>query len=443
MFLQRLYIKLFNNTYKYTSRLSKRTRDGVVFLCIAIFIAICFFGKFNLESNSTRTMIYGTISIIVMTVFSVKGEAQSIEWSRLIYYALFFFGTGIILVNLHHPVGAGYLIYALDLTIFYPALYFVWANRRDYDSLYSIVSLTILILGLTTFLYCFFLAATGNLGMDGFRVKGHKTSPNYLGMIGAVMVIAGLYLIFKEQHKRIIFALSSIGIGAGLSLIINAVSRTSMLTASASILEYFIFSIKKGKAEKRGTHLILLVLIAISVMVIGIKMDNLNQKMNSRNERATVDTTREKTIEKTEIENVSERILPTEKKHDYSSGRLKIWSIYLENISLFGQPFEKIEGELKATAVETRAHNNFLEYLFRCGILVGVLYVIYFIATCLKALSFLMKRERIEPEYVFVVMITSAYAINAMLEIATLPFTRVIPYIYFLSAAPLLCKQKK
>ena len=41
----------------------------------------------------------------------------------------------------------------------------------------------------------------------------------------------------------------------------------------------------------------------------------------------------------------------------------------------------------------------------------------------------------------FLVMVIGAYSIYAMLEISTLPFMRIIPYLFFMTIAPIFRKE--
>lgn len=443
--MQKLYIKFFNATRVLTSGISSKGKDAILFLCCAFLIYIYFFDRRNLDIEPVYIMAIGTAVTFIMVVFSVRDELHEVEWDRPCYYSLVLFGLLIAAVNLlHHPVGSGYMVLALDLALIYPALYFVWGNRRDYDSLYTILSAAALILGLAVFAYCFYMALTGTLYIRDGRVAAHKGSPNFLGFTGAVCAMAGSYLLLKFFRSRHTAIASAAGIGGGISLTLVSLSRTSMISAAICLITVFVFAAKRmirrkrntGRVFGRKTAVLMVIIMAVTAatLIAGLKMDNLNNSVSGRADRAGAEAVQN--AGESEAEVIKDRLLPTEKR-DYSSGRMKIWNIYIRNITAFGRPFETIEDELKS-ANETRAHNNFLEYSFRCGYISGLIYAVFFIITGLKGLKYLVDLKICDAGHAFSVMIIGSYAVNAMLEIAALPFIRVIPCIFFLTAAPLL-----
>lgn len=447
--MQKIYIRFFNATRILTSRIGNSGKTVILFLCCSFLLYIYFFVRRSLDTDPVHIMAIGTAVAILMAVFSVRDNLNEIEWDRRCYFSMVLFGAVIAVVNLlHHPVGSGYMFFALDLILVYPALYFVWGNRRDYDSLYTMLSVTILLMGLAVFAYCFYMASKGTLYIREGRVGAHKGHPNFLGFAGAVCVLADSYLLLKYFRARHIAIASAAGIGAGISLTLVTLSRTSMISAAICLITLCIFVIKRMIRRRRNPDrvlgrktaawMIVIIIVTAATAFAGLKMDNLNNSVSGSLNKGSAEAAQEKYRSETEVEVIKDRVLPTDKK-DYSSGRLKIWNIYYKNITALGRPFETIEDELKS-ANETRAHNNFLEYSFRGGYIAGLIYAVFFVATGLKGLKYLVDPKICDAGHAFSVMITGAYAVNAMLEIAALPFMRVIPCIFFLTASPLLVK---
>lgn len=138
------------------------------------------------------------------------------------------------------------------------------------------------------------------------------------------------------------------------------------------------------------------------------------------------------------LDTISERINAQDGINSYSSGRLVIWRIYAENITPLGMPLSNIQYKLSAVTLERRAHNNILEYCYRCGYLVGSLYVLFFISAAFIGLKMLFSGRYDRPKEAFLIMVIGAYSVYAMFEISTLPFMRVIPCLFFLTIAPIM-----
>ena len=193
-----------------------------------------------------------------------------------------------------------------------------------------------------------------------------------------------------------------------------------------------------------------MILTAAVTTYFGTQLDNIHY--NAVNAMNSVEETAEETAsesaspvqqessgESEELSTITERIDTSNGINSYSSGRINIWRIYLIYITPFGRPFSNIKGDLSSQS-EIRAHNNILEYFYRCGYVVGSLYVIFYIATAFIGLKMLFSGRYDRPGDAFLIMVIGAYSVYAMLEISTLPFMRVIPCLFFLTIAPVMKK---
>ena len=152
---------------------------------------------------------------------------------------------------------------------------------------------------------------------------------------------------------------------------------------------------------------------------------------NLSNEYITEEATEE------EVAPISSRLQGTEDIDSFSSRRTVIWRAYLPHMNALGndyREFKKMHPELK----ETRAHNNFIDYAFRCGIPVAAIYLIFYIAIGTKALLRIRTSKKQLSVWFLAITITGIYALYSMVEIATLAFIRVIPCLFFLTIAPLM-----
>lgn len=439
--MQKVYATIFNKVYRMTSGWSEGTRIVCLFFCCAFLVWQFFFGPDSLEGVEMGAK--GLIITLLMLVFSINGKMSPFKWNRAVYYPMILFGLGILIINQLHSVGEGFVLYGIDLIFVFPAFYYVWNCRGDHETLYRIISSVLLISGIISFCFCLILAFKGNLIVDGARVSGHKTNPNYLGMMGVVILISGLYLLFEYHEKKLLVITTSAGIGIGISYLIISVSRTSMIAAIVCILALLIFSLKRRRlgicSLRNKKMLALTVAVTIGIFItLGTNLNDINQSSLQENNQGV--ETEEQTSETDESEAVAERLGAEGKTADrFSSGRISIWKVYYDNITMLGKPITEIKDDLEGLT-ETRAHNNFLEYYYRCGYIVGTIYLLFFITMGISGLRYLFGKNYFRPKDLFVVMCIGTYAVFSMLEITMLPFIRIIPCIYFLTIAPIFKK---
>ena len=240
--MQKLYILLFNGIYRITGKIDERVRNAVVFLCCLLLTFIYFLWTGSLDASPGNIMIAGSAITAVLTVFSIKRPMVKVRKNYLPYYSMVLFGIGILLIGQLHKVGDGYVMYALDLIFLFPALYFVWSSRGDHDTLYKIIAAGILLAGIISFMYCFYLASKGELSIEYGRVAGFKRNANFLGMMGAAVMICSTYLLLLLNQNWLAVLLSSAGIGIGLTYSLISVSRAAMLTVLGCVIVGFVFS---------------------------------------------------------------------------------------------------------------------------------------------------------------------------------------------------------
>ena len=441
--MQKIYSFIFNTIYKFNSKVSERIRDVALVLCCAFLVWLYYFSPLSLDGGNIEVM--GSIAVALIIIFSINKEMGSIEWNKWVLYPMILFGIGMLMIGSIHPVGDGFVMYALDLIFLFPALYFVWNNRGDHEKLYSIMSTVLLMAGVISFIYCIILAGQGNLAMSGSRVSGHTINPNYLGMMGIGVLISSLYLVSISKSKLLIVTAASIGIGIGITYVIISVSRTSMIAALICVITFAVFLLKRRQGYKtrmkKDCVIILIAIISITaIFTVGIHLNDINS--SAAEKRGILIESSASQGQPSEAKSVSDRVDAGGKSADsFSSGRLSIWKVYAENIKWLGSPLSDIKEELQTTA-ETRAHNNFLEYYYRCGYIVDTLYLLFFTATGISGLALLIKKRYRSPEEAFAVMIIGTYSVFAMLEIAMLPFIRLIPCLFFLSISPIVKKHK-
>ena len=444
----------FNTVYKVTRRLSENIRNLVLFLCCFMLMWIYFFTGRNVMAGETQ--IYCSVITLVIILFSVNGQVERIEWNRLVYYPLVAFGIGIVLIGQLHSVGDGYLVYAIDLIAVFPALYYVYANTGSHDTLYKLLSMAIMLLGACSFVFCCYLAAKGMLPIVEGRVLGIRANANTFARLGVIILLSGIYLAWEYIDHRVMAVIFSSGIGIGLSYILLSISRTAFITAVMFFLILLVFAFKARddlvKDRDRLVTLVLLIAVSGLVLFAGLHLDDINSRVleKAMQDGAAVPTA--EVVEDVHLgiaevayaeddgqTDVVDRLNQAGDINAYSSGRIDIWKIYIQNFSLLGKPYSELEPIFGVEKI-FYAHNNIIDYIFRCGYIVGGIYVLFYIAQGITGLKILFSRKNASARDFFVVAVVGMYSLLAMLDVETLAFGGCFPCIYFLSIAPVVTK---
>jgi len=451
--IQKILITSGNYIYRLTKELSENVRNAGLLFCCFLLMDRFYFYIVPMHRTAGNLMVYGSLLISIMTVLSINLELKPVKVNRFAYYSMIIFGIGSLIIGFIHPVGDGYVMYALDLALLFPAFYFVWINRGDHETLFKTISFVIMTYSLIGFLICINLAFKGELYIENGRICGFKEDPNLFAMLGVLSVIAGIYLLMEYSDRLLYWILSPICVGIGTVFIVLPVSRTAILALGTDFLVFMIFAIKNRKSGGKPVpgmwkKLLLSFLLMLIVLIIGLSLDNWNLRvLEEKNKvQAEQSATREEAVSTEappvaaeETKSVSERWDTENGVNAFSSGRIDIWKVYIRNFSWLGGDLKSIEPELEGL-LETRAHNNIIDYLFRYGYIVGSFYIVFYISVGISGLIILFSKRYNRPRDCFLVMVIGTYSLNALIEIATLPFSRCIPCLFFLTLAPVMEK---
>lgn len=445
MFLEEICIKILAFFYKITGRIGENLRKLLIFSCV---FSLSLMFSFSPQSVwDGRRMIYGTVILILLTLFSADREIIPVSWHKG-ELLLELFAIGIINIAFVHPVGYDILVFAADILLPFPALYIIWINRDDIETLYSIISAAILISGIGCFLYSIYLLLNGENLMVAGRFAGVTKNPNYYGMVGLSVILASEFMLINKKTSRTALAGLSVCAGIGTAMVIKSVSRTSILSAIISFTTFSIFFIKTIKINEHTIggyirRIIAAALIIVAASTAGVFLQNIDPSSTIDDDKVSRSIAAVNTDMALFVQNpneseeqsytIKERFGVDTDINSYSSGRIEIWNRYISYLNMIGNDYPEMYN---------KAHNNALDYAFRCGIPVGLMYVLFYCFIVTSALTRLFGRRYNRTAYFWASTITLIYAIYSVVEISTLPFTRYIPCLFFLSFSPLVIEKK-
>ena len=502
MILQRVYIAVLNTIFKLTGLISEKVREALIFVCL---LYPAFIYSFAPRSSAIEeSMLIGAVILCLITVLSVNDKLKVIRWNYLTYIPLILFGAGILIISKLHFVGEGYTLFAMALIFLFPAFYLVWNNREDHETFYDLLALAFAVSGFACFVYNYYLAFHGGYEIwPSGREAGCTKNPNYLGMVGLTMAVACLYLLFRS--KKIYQAiLLSVLAGFGFSMIGGSISRTAIVSIILSSISFIVFAFKRSGKEFKGTGIRARSLpFVIAVLVIaaygGSYIDDVQVKAEaalaevqeteaegasfasggndssfiltseegsgkeyysdsakvsvsvisadysvSHQDASLVLTSGESDSEESDdLKEIGDRFIPGEDVNRYTNGRIGIWKMYISNLSLLGKDInDPVQPEDGSEPVKLdRAHNNILDYAYRVGI-VSLLYIWLYICIGIMALIHVIRKRSTRPWMFLFSAVVFSYAFYSLVEISDLPFTRCVPFLFFMVIGPVFARKK-
>lgn len=404
---------------------------------------------YQLVFSREMLMVTGTCLTIVIILVRIERKPDLSRMRKLPAALMMITGLGILAAFMHHYTGWAYLIMALDMMVVFPLLYVVETDRRDYRSIMYSFSLPIMLAPIYIFGLCIYKMAIGESLFMGDRYFGPIINPNPLSMIGTYGLMCSLY--FAHISRRTMARMISCGLsaGCGLAIILLGAARTSALVLAGCILIEIIFLIKWNRnpcssAEKgpdmsdhkrlRGTNAVIVFMLAASLLLIPVHYVRTTPGIQHPDYADSA-------AENERVVGALERFSRNGESLDtFSNGRLDIWRIYFEHLTIRGGEPDDIEREVCKTHHDPNAHNSYLTIAYTCGIPTGILYFLWILCMGVIGIRFVFGRRYILPEQCFAAMIIYSFALQSMLDVAVFPFWSLPVCMFSFCVAPVFEK---
>lgn len=439
--LQTIYIDIFNETFKLTGRINQNIREWIVKISIFLLMA----EYFVLTILTLRGIVdfyvidatkIGTFFLVIVCIFSVNAPLKHIKWNKWIVYPYFAAAVYMTLMSIDHFTGRCYQAYALQMLLVFPALYFIWGNRKDYTKYIDWIAKSLVIIGTVTTICTFIFAPISDATLLGAsdRYMGLTFNPNRLGTLTIMITAACLYLISKRDRLAIFYIVLS-GVNTGFTIMSG--SRTAILVVVFQLIAFAVILMRIDFIKAKIKTLVF-IMFSIAIIVVSVPLTDftLNQIGNPPTsiESTTVDdsTAHSDSINNVSSQKTSRFSAKGKSLDDFSSGRIEIWNWYLDRMHMRGNDCTNHEVIYGNGSVVHNAHNTFLEIPFRFGIPAGIFYALFMmgvIVVLIKAALIQGPRRYVT----FIVMASLAYFIEAMLDVMTLPFERGPVLLFYMS----------
>lgn len=477
--LQYVFLFVLNLIYKITGQIGTRVRH--IIIGISFFLMICFFfccyssELFKIDLSYTQKGYINMIPMGIIIIMSIDRPLKAIKWNHIISIPWFLCGVIFFVSCLAMDMSDGFMPMAICMLFLFPCFYLVWNNRGDYDTLFLLVAKALTASLIVFFIICILFAPINEHSIIAGRYRGPTGNPNHLGMISAAGVTCALYLIVKA--KRFVW-IPMLSCEMAVSLILLAESRTSLISIIAQLGIFLIFYLRYYLKENDKLRAVVKLLLVFCLIITCIPINRAilsnaiipvkepvtkivkqaakegktlarEKRQAKRAEKAkrSADINQEVTNledtangESEQLGTIGERInVEGADLNQLSSGRIAIWKAYLNEISWKGH------GPDYAIQDFDWAHNVFIEFGYRAGAAVGILYlwVAVYAGTYIFKCLFSKRRASGEMHYLFSALAIASFCITSMLERALFPLDREFIFLYFLAVTPLFYNGRK
>ena len=430
--LQEFYILIFNRIFKYTSRINEKIRDGIALACIIWLVASVFILPIltvrGVDLHTKDLTVMGNYALIVLCIFSIKEPLKKIHWNAKVTVPYLLTATYMVLMSIDHYTGECYGAYAVSMLLIFPALYFVWGNRRDYSIYYRWLSVSIGSIGCIILIAHFIFAPVSPETLLYGQYVGLSINPNRLGMVTIVINAAALYLLSFNNKLRWIWAVVS-GICIGITYL--TASRTAIIVIILQLLAWILVQCRFDfSCQRFKTILVIFISLVIIIGSCWSSQKVLKSGITSVSNLGVM-TVHDKNAQ--EEDNPAERFeVKGKSANEFSAGRIGIWNWYLERMHIRGNDCTNHKVVMYSGKVVHNAHNTILEIGFRYGIPSAVGYLI----TLVILMIVFFKAGVVAPgrRYVFLaIFIAIAYYVEAMFDVMTLPYERGLVLLFYLT----------
>lgn len=422
---QTIYKFCFNISFKATRHINEKIRNGIVIVCLFVLVSLYFVQnaknalQFYVFDTIDRSIV-GGIAILILCIFSVNAPLEKVKWNKWLMYTYYLAAIYMTLMSFHHSPGRGYKIFAILFLVAFPAIYFVWNNRKDYETYYNWFAKAIVVSGSITIVLTYLLRPINSDTIIDGRYVGLTSDAGMFGLSCVIITTATLYLIAKKS-KGLWFYLLITGIST--SFVWLGGTRTSIIIVFCQLVAWAIMFIRISPKETKK-KVVATIMITLCVVIIAVPV--ITSSLKLAGEYVSFSFAEEP-------ENPLDRFDRDDKNiDDFSSGRIFLWKYYLKELTWTGNDATNHKIITPSGQELHNAHNAYLEIAYRFGIPAGVFFLLFMLGVCVIMIKTIFSGRK---DYftIFFVLASIAYGIGSMLDAQTHPFTRGPVLIFYLA----------
>ena len=389
--------------------------------------------------------LFDIIACIIMAFFafgSIQGSLKKVKCNP--YMVLLWAGFCIFMLISAIFVSLDWAAYTAIFTIVFPALYFIWQNRRDYNTLFSLV-----IKGIVIFNVVFIVLSILFRPVGSQQYSGMFNNPNSLGQYVTLMM--PIFLIhyensLKKKNKKGVVT-SLLGAGTTCAFLTFSCSRTAIVSVIGIVLVWagikLVWERKKEKIRRIAASILVLAVVCGVAVPLTWGVIRVGTRMTfsiiMQGQSVDLDSSMGDIFNK-----LNKRIDTTDKDlNKLSTHRTIIWEEYISRLSFFGHN----RGEIYVVGYgfANTTHNAPLQAAYDNGIAAGVIYAVFNLLSLF--LSFQYYRKNKETDYAKLPFILCVgYTLTSLLASIIHPFGYGLGFLFWIVQAPLFdrhCEEEK
>jgi hypothetical protein len=466
-FIQTGYITILNVIYKATGKINEKIRNAILWCFIFLLISLSIY-NYAIWSRGASIVqferdIIGCFFLAGIAIFSINGNLKKYPWNRQFVFIWYVFAILLFISGLLHSVENSYWLWSVSMLAGFPGFYLIWQNRKDYDTLFKLISSAMLVAMFIFFVICLY-TVNSEMNVSG-RFSSVMRNPNHLGKLAVSGTTAAFYLAITSKRMW----LYGISVGIGWKLAQLSGSRAAIIVFIAQVIVFLVYYIKymyqiKGFREIIGNLIFLICVSALcsggaekgieyyqkqhDAIIIQEKEDAESEKKESE-ENIQVTESNQPT-EETDNNPPEISQIPVEQNEDVlkdrsdikgktvdqiSSGRTIIWKYYIKNLNFKGNDWKKYKANTPEYYYQW-AHNDIIEISYRSGIFAGIFDFIFLFYLGIYILKYVFLKKEIKPYVCFTSLCILTYGGYAMLDVISFPFSMQYTFMFFVSLMP-------
>ena len=396
--------------------------------------------------EGTVSIISSILLVIVLLLIAAR-PLKKAKWNWYFLITWYLFCLLIIMAGLSHDIGTGVLATYISLMIILPAYTIVLSDNNDTKAFYDMLSIVIMLFVLIVLLIEMIIFPYENADVNiqtviGGRYFGITINPNRLGEFAVMGIICSCYIAYRQNNVLRWIAVVNAGLVIGVCIL--TISRTALISSVLVLAAWLIICFR----EKTGIKNIMIMVLVIAICAVA--MYEITTKgtdplhIRSQVQAPMLVKADDGANSKKDSSAVTERFFKEGDLDKVSSGRLGLWKMGMEKMTLAGNdvsyayPMRVLNSEGTGYSYMNRMHNLILEYAFRCGWPVGVILLgieIWALVFCLVMLF--GRKKRLSDARVFSVLTILAFIVESNLEPLCDVFIRTLLLLFYLAIIPL------
>lgn len=424
---------LLNLVGKVSLKIDDKKRERLLQFSLML-IGICAYGYSALPIN-VHLLVKCVIGVLIMgaiILFSIDRKIKPVQVNLVIVglwigISIFQLIGGVLTSVEYLPMGCVWLVG-------FPILFLVWNNRQDYEVLFRGIYRGCLYSALFCMIWSMIFIPINSSGYAGV-FRGINAISTHASAIFAIILLR----ILTGKGRKI--CVDFIGGCLLISFAFFSHSRSIALIIVGIVIVAVCASIIVLKISMKE-------IFKKSVMLIlgSILMTMLVFQINSFSTRIFQHETSQKSNMESVVDGYVSRMEGKDKAgggiDNYSSGRIGIWKEAISKFKVFGNPSRDHIVTERNGDVKNNTHNQFIQFFYNNGIIVGVLFCIMAVIAFVDIMKQCFKNEN-KQLYIQVMLIHISYIGLCTFESIDLPFLYELSFIYLMSYVVLFPKNKE